>query len=1447
MQIVVLGMHRSGTSTVSRILNLMGIYFGAEGSSTGANIENQKGFWERKDVRKLNDYILQENDFDWYRISNFWGAESFSNDSIDQFKKEAKKIILDMDAFRPWFIKEPRLCLNLPLWENLLEVPIGIFVYRNPLEVAMSLQHRNGFPLEFGLLLWEKYNQLALKASKKFPLYFVNYNELIESPKKVIDELSQFLKQENVPIRAINPKEIDGFIDKSMYRQRVVSGYKQSISKSQQVLYDDLLANKRSAVKIDASKESILLKYENIFRNNFQYNIIKKENEEFSKNVIKQQLEIVKKTEQISKLEEIKSGLNKRLEVHEQLLKQKDELVKVNNAKDELINKNNYTIKTLQEKLNEYKKTINVISEKLKSNEEKLHAKGDEILGNKIKALEYKHQIIKKDNLIIDIQNKLDNLISELATEKSISKELIDELKSELASEKYISNKLTDELRGLKKMRLELESVKSLYQRKLDENKKQTSIIDSLRKRNREKDERILIYWKQIQSMRLSSRLKRLFSMGFIGRKISVILNYIPIQWKEYKTKKIYQREIFRIKRFVKRTFNHKISKKTPLVSIIILNRDGFSHLKTLFQKWNKNTIYNNYEIIVFDNDSKDDSIKYLEDLKGINIKLIKNTYNASFSAANNIAAKQANGELILFLNNDVTPIYGWLNQLVKTYYAYEDEIGLVGAKLLYPYKEGEMSSLKVQHAGIAFNIEEGFVRPYNLDNNKNYFDLNHEDDIIRPSMTAACVLVSKSKFNEVNGFDEKYIYGFEDVDLGLKLAKLGYKNRLSKGSVLFHHEFGTQSVQPSKEVGARRAKNLEHFRNKWYKYLLSEQWKEMLNGETPHYFGERNVNVGIVVTEQGGHAVAGDFFTAKELANEFIKLNWTVKYFAQREGNFYSIDNDIDVLIVLLHGYDLSKIKSNNPNLIKIAWMRNWFEKFAENPGFDFFDLVFASSKKACKYILNEKGKYAHYLPIATNQTRFETKQELESKFECDYCFTGSYWNDPREIIDMLDPKSLPKYKFNLYGKNWEQVDKLQEYSRGFVEYEDMPKIYGNTKLLIDDANRVTKPWGSVNSRVFDAIMSGVLVITNGKLGSKDVFDNKLPYYETKDELNSLISEYLGNDSKRKNKIEELKKIVLENHTYKHRAESIRSLLATYYEKNMLIKMPVPNKESAHNWGDYHFAKSLKKEFERQKIRTRIQFLKDWEHPSSFSFNNVLVLRGLSKYIPRPFQNTMMWNISHPDKVSLEEYKSYNHVFIASKKWTEYLQSEGLNNVSTLLQCTDPEVFKIPKNSERVENELLFVGNSRGVYRKVIKDLLPTKYDLSIYGNGWNGLVDNIYIKGEHIDNKELYKYYGGAKILLNDHWDDMREKGFISNRIFDALACGATLITDEVDETDILKEEWVHIYKSKRELTKLIKNVILNEANDIKRKRIKRAFVLNNHTFAVRSKNILKLMKDA
>jgi GT2 family glycosyltransferase/glycosyltransferase involved in cell wall biosynthesis len=205
---------------VARLLNTMGVYFAPEGVSTGANEENPKGFWERRDVRALNDQLLHSAGADWHRLGDF-SLQAIPELTLASFRKEAAKIILSMDAHRPWFLKEPRLCVLAPLWLELLEFPVCVFVHRSPLEVADSLKTRNDFPSDFSLALWEFYNTTALNATVGLRRVQVNHHDIMRDPVGSVRILGEALERHGVRgLRSPSEEEVLAFVDPSLARAK---------------------------------------------------------------------------------------------------------------------------------------------------------------------------------------------------------------------------------------------------------------------------------------------------------------------------------------------------------------------------------------------------------------------------------------------------------------------------------------------------------------------------------------------------------------------------------------------------------------------------------------------------------------------------------------------------------------------------------------------------------------------------------------------------------------------------------------------------------------------------------------------------------------------------------------------------------------------------------------------------------------------------------------------------------------------------------------------------------------------------------------------------------------------------------------------------------------------------------------------------------------------------
>ncbi len=223
MQIFVLGMHRSGTSALARTLALLGCYAGDVSDFPAADEANPRGYWERRDVWRLDEDLLQALGAAWDEVGHLNPdllLSALPAADLEAFERRARDVVAGLDeAGRPWVVKDPRLCLTFPLWRRVLEAPVCVIIERSPLSVARSLAARDAFPLALGLALWERHLRSALAASAGLPRLFVRYEDLIDRPREIARRLRLELQALGVPGLA-EPAEgvLEAFLDPALER-----------------------------------------------------------------------------------------------------------------------------------------------------------------------------------------------------------------------------------------------------------------------------------------------------------------------------------------------------------------------------------------------------------------------------------------------------------------------------------------------------------------------------------------------------------------------------------------------------------------------------------------------------------------------------------------------------------------------------------------------------------------------------------------------------------------------------------------------------------------------------------------------------------------------------------------------------------------------------------------------------------------------------------------------------------------------------------------------------------------------------------------------------------------------------------------------------------------------------------------------------------------------------
>ncbi|MCI6265426.1 MAG: glycosyltransferase [Erysipelotrichaceae bacterium] len=261
--------------------------------------------------------------------------------------------------------------------------------------------------------------------------------------------------------------------------------------------------------------------------------------------------------------------------------------------------------------------------------------------------------------------------------------------------------------------------------------------------------------------------------------------------------------------------------KKEPSISIIIPTKDKAKVLDTCLKSIYEKTNYQNYEVIVIDNNSvEEETFSLLKSYQEEHDNFKYFTYNCEFnySYLNNEAVRKVTGDYIVLLNNDTEVISeNWLHDMVG--YAMQEHIGCVGAKLLYPNRT-------VQHAGVVIGVG-GIAMHANVSTGEDNFGYFGRLVSVYDwsCVTAACLMIKKSKYLSVDGLDEKLKVAYNDVDFNLKLLEMGYSHVVLPQVKLFHYESLSRGNDMREDQIKRFKEETDYMCNKWKIKLLRDKY----------------------------------------------------------------------------------------------------------------------------------------------------------------------------------------------------------------------------------------------------------------------------------------------------------------------------------------------------------------------------------------------------------------------------------------------------------------------------------------------------------------------------------------------------------------------------------------------------------------------------------------------
>jgi GT2 family glycosyltransferase len=261
----------------------------------------------------------------------------------------------------------------------------------------------------------------------------------------------------------------------------------------------------------------------------------------------------------------------------------------------------------------------------------------------------------------------------------------------------------------------------------------------------------------------------------------------------------------------------YKLPSQPPLVTIIIPTKNHAATLQRCVESVRAKTTYRRYELLVVDNGSNEQkTLSYLRELGSDDARVISELGDFNFSRLNNIASKAANGDVLCMLNDDAEVMSpGWLEEMVSI--ALQPGVGAVGARLWYP-------TGRLQHAGVVLGLGgvAGHAHRHLKRGDWGYMDraaLQQEFSAV----TAACLVVTKTAFEKVGGFDEALAVACNDIDFCLKLKRAGYRNIWTPYAELLHHESLSRGTDDTPEKQRRAASENRIMKQRWAGILLDD------------------------------------------------------------------------------------------------------------------------------------------------------------------------------------------------------------------------------------------------------------------------------------------------------------------------------------------------------------------------------------------------------------------------------------------------------------------------------------------------------------------------------------------------------------------------------------------------------------------------------------------------
>ncbi|MBX3287406.1 MAG: glycosyltransferase family 1 protein, partial [Actinobacteria bacterium] len=292
-------------------------------------------------------------------------------------------------------------------------------------------------------------------------------------------------------------------------------------------------------------------------------------------------------------------------------------------------------------------------------------------------------------------------------------------------------------------------------------------------------------------------------------------------------------------------------------------------------------------------------------------------------------------------------------------------------------------------------------------------------------------------------------------------------------------------------------------------------------------------------------------------------------------------------------------------------------------------------------------------------------------------------------------------------------------------------------------------------------------------------------------------------------------------------------------------VTTAAPSRKVASVSGDWHYAGLFAAALARAGHRARVCSIEEANDPAERACDLRVVLRGLEPVRRTAGQRHVLWVISHPEALEAEECDAADLVVVASHRYAAHLRTLTDTPVEVLLQATDPAHFRPVTPSLAHHHRVAVVANTRGFSRPAVADALAGGLGPAVHGTGWEGLVPPGVVCADYVPFDELPTVYASAEVVLNDHWETMRRWGFLSNRLFDVLACGTPVVSDDLPEVAEVFGELVPTWETPGQLRDVVVGLLADPRGTAARVAEARELVLASHTMDHRVAELTELLE--